>query len=358
MRNEGSITKTFTFNGKRYYINAPTERDAILKMAKKIQELESGRIVESSMLLKDWIEVCIDTYKTNLKDITLEKYRNRMKNCVVQHIGHKRLKDVKELDCQYCINQQIGHSSYMIKQTYQMLKFVFDKAVQNKLINSNPALYISLPKGHKEERRALTEKERDAFLHCAFKDRKYIAFLLSYYCGCRPTEALMVKGEDIIDINGVPHLWIKGTKSANANRQVPIPNDLYQVIKNTAKDSPIAVSTTGSLINEKQRQRYWNSLKRDMNIYLGCRMYRNELLPPYPLDDSLCHYSLRHDYATRLARRIPINQTKYLLGHSDIKITSNIYQHLTSTLLDTNDIIGAVSVVPSVVPSGIKPCHS
>lgn len=349
MRKKGTIVKTFTFESKRYYIYGKDEKDAIYKMMKKMQELEHQDAIQSDMLVKDWIEICIDTYKNNLKDITLEKYRNKMKNCVEQYIGHKRLNEVKEIDCQRCLNYQIGHSAYMIKQTSQMLKFIFDKAVQNKLLTSNPALYLSIPKGHKEERRGFTDKEREAFLSCAFKDRKYIAFLLSYFCGCRPSESLMVKGKDIIEVNGEHFLWIKGTKSQNANRKVPLPDELYQVIKNTKKESPIATSVTGKVINEKQRQRYWNALKRDMNIYLGCRVYRNELVPPYPLSEDICHYSLRHDYATRLAKSIPIVQAKYLLGHSDIKITSNIYQHLSSEHLDTKDIINAVSVVPSVV---------
>ena len=41
------IRKTFTFEGKRYTVRGKTEKDAIMKMANKIRDLEEGTFVLS-----------------------------------------------------------------------------------------------------------------------------------------------------------------------------------------------------------------------------------------------------------------------------------------------------------------------
>ena len=49
------IRKTFTFEGKRYTVRGKTEKEAIMKMANKIRDLEEGRIVVSgNMTVEAW----------------------------------------------------------------------------------------------------------------------------------------------------------------------------------------------------------------------------------------------------------------------------------------------------------------
>lgn len=41
-------------------------------------------------------------------------------------------------------------------------------------------------------------------------------------------------------------------------------------------------------------------------------------------------YCLRHTFCTDLQKKgMPINVAKYLMGHSDISVTANIYTHIT-----------------------------
>ena len=56
------------------------------------------------------------------------------------------------------------------------------------------------------------------------------------------------------------------------------------------------VSRLGKLssVREASYNRCANDLKRQMNIAMGCRTYRNALIPPYPLKDSFVPYELRH----------------------------------------------------------------
>jgi site-specific recombinase XerD len=62
---------------------------------------------------------------------------------------------------------------------------------------------------------------------------------------------------------------------------------------------------------------------------MGATVYRNEIIVSKVADD-LVPYCLRHTYGTDLQDAgVPINVAKYLMGHSDITVTANIYTHTT-----------------------------
>lgn len=93
------IRKTFTFEGRRYTVRGKTEKEAIMKMANKIRDLEEGRIVISgNMTVREWASECVETYKTKQSMITRKKYLNRMEACVLCEIGNRRLKDIKKIE--------------------------------------------------------------------------------------------------------------------------------------------------------------------------------------------------------------------------------------------------------------------
>ena len=80
-----------------------------------------------------------------------------------------------------------------------------------------------------------------------------------------------------------------------------------------------------------------------MNIELGCKTYRNKLIPPFPLADDLCSYCLRHTFCTNLQRRgVDIRTAQRLMGHSDIRMTANIYSHtgIEDISSDYDQIVG------------------
>lgn len=321
--------KWFTFEGRQYSVRGDTLDEVYEKKAKKIQELkETGRIVSGDTLLKDWAIQCIETYKVNQKEITRQKYMARVRHCILEEIGDLPLKKIKPLQCQQVLNAQAGKSKTQIDEVYHALKFIFDKAVENHLIAHSPAAGIEKPEGYKHHRRALTATERKFFAAVSLEDRRYFYFALMLFCGCRPSEAASAKGSDLSVKGGVPMLHIRGTKTAKSDRYVPVPAELWDKIKDTPKDEFIAVTGSGGKIN-LNRQRLWKSFTRQINIAMGCRMYRNALIPPYPLADDLVPYCLRHEYCTELARRgIDIRVAQKLMGHADIKMTANIYTNL------------------------------
>ena len=336
------VRKSFTFEGKRYFVKGKTEEEAIIKRAEKKKELEAGRVVvSSSMSVSDWAYKAVEAYKTNQKDITKKKYVGNMRHNILEEIGDMPLKSVKPIHCQNVLNLQAGKSKAQIAEVCQTLKFIFGKAYENGLIAVNPAEHIIKPIGTKTYRRVITDNEREHLLKVADSDPRFTLFLLMLYCGCRPSEAMEVQGRDISIMDGYPVLHIRGTKTARADRYVPIPNEFYQKIKKTEPFSYIAPNAAGRKHNESSYKRVCANLRREMNISMGCRMYRNHLIPPLPLADDFVPYDLRHTYCTDLQKKgVDIRTAQYLMGHSDIRMTANIYTHA-----DNSTVVSAAKLL-------------
>lgn len=343
MAKQYKISRSFTYEGKRYFIKANSEAEYGAKKERKIQQLKNdGSVTRSVMTVKQWSEMCIETYKTGQKDITKKIYTGRVNHCILEYIGNRKLVDVTPIDCQMVLNMQAGKSLSQITEVQNALKFIFKKAVTNGLIRSNPAEDLVRPKAAaKKKRRAITPYEQEHILKVAQTKRKYYMYLLMLLCGCRPSEAIEAKGSDIVEIEGYNMLHIRGTKTAFSDRFVPISDDLYSLIKDTPKSEYIALFENGNRITYEKRTRMWNSFKHDLNLSMGCKTYRNELIPPFPVAEDLVPYCLRHTYCTNLARNgIDIRVAQKLMGHADIKMTANIY-----TNLDISDVISTAKVL-------------
>ena len=326
------IRKTFTFDGKRYSAYGDSEKEALLRMFEKKKALEEGKVtVSGSMTVSEWTEIAISTYKQNVSPEVMKDMMMRIRKHILSAIGYRALRSVKPLDCQAIMNRCSGMSFSHIQKLTQELRFIFSTAVQNKLILENPAEYITIPKAVKGKRQSLTEDERKVFLRACEGTDRFRVFQLMYYCGCRPAEAIGCEGRDLGVMDGVSILHIRGTKTVNADRIVPIPEDFHDLIKDTPSDEPLAPNDRGRHHSESSYNRAVSSLRREMNILLGCRVYRNQLIPPFPLRESFVPYDLRHTFCTDLARKgVDIRIAQKLMGHSSINITSDIYTHVDS----------------------------
>lgn len=67
---------------------------------------------------------------------------------------------------------------------------------------------------------------------------------------------------------------------------------------------------------------------RTWDLTAGAKTYRNAVVN-HVIDQSITPHYLRHTYATQLYRAgYDLKTAQYLLGHSDIRTTANIYSHI------------------------------
>ena len=325
---------SFTYNGKRYEVYANDLEELYAKKAIRKKELADNLIVYDRHISVDtWAEKAFNTYKQGLKG--LEDTKARYRKYVSPYIGLKPLGSIKAVECQTILNNCSGMSYSHCMKLKQELSFIFERAVENQIIPFNPAKKLRLPEYERGTRRSITEHERKHFMMCYEKDPSYLLFYIILQCGCRPEEAINLIGRDIDHEKRLLH--IRGTKTKNSDRYVPISDALYAVIKGVKPFEPISPNRSGKKHTESSYNRLCAHLKRDMNISMGCKTYRNQLIPPYPLADDFVPYCFRHTYCTDLCKAgVDVRTAQKLMGHANISITADIYTHI-----DINDIQAA-----------------
>ena len=325
--------KRFTYEGKTYSVYADKKVDLGRLMERKLEELKhSPKILNEYTTVSEWAYKCIESYKTNQSPKTHKDFIYTVRANILSMIGDRLISSIRPIDCQNVLNAQAGRSVSQINAVCQALAFLFSHALENNLIVSDPTVHLVRPSGTRGHRRALTTREREIVIKVAKTDRRYYLYLLMIFCGCRPSEAAEVRGRDITKIDGFYMLHIRGTKTALSDRYVPIPDELYQLIRKTPKFETVALNERGNKITNQAR--LWNSFSRQLNLEMGCRTYRNKLIPPYPLAQDLVPYCLRHEYCTNLARQgVDVRTAQKLMGHTTIKTTVNIYTHVDNSAL-------------------------
>lgn len=337
------VRRTFTFDGKRYEVSGKTLEEALEKKHRKLKELEEGALKKSGQaLVKGWYKTAYETFKVNISYEYYKESLYRVEKHIIPSIGHLPLNKVTTLDCQKIMNAQKGKSKSHISKLSQELFFIFDSAMRNRMIKENPMQYVTKPKGTEKKRRALTEDERKHLLNVLPTDPRFIFFELMLYCGCRPSEAMEVKYSDVTEIDGVKFLHIRGSKTVNSDRVVPIPPALMERLSRT-QGGYICTTLKGTRHSESSYKRMVSSLERAMNLDMGAKLYRNELLYPLPLAKDFVPYLLRHTYCTDLKKKgVDVRTAKDLMGHADIRTTANIYDHTdTESLMTAAHLLGA-----------------
>lgn len=323
------IQKTFTdSSGVRHYVRGKTLEEAIIKREDLKRRLAAGDTVRSSsMTFKEWSGIALKTYKPNVSPRYMVQIQNRLDKHILTYIGQMPIGRITMIECQQVLNGVAGMSRSTITKLSQELYFYFDTARKSGLIPKNPAEGLIRPTGYANKRRSLTPEERAAFLTAAEKEPRFVLFELMLYCGCRPAEAAEVKYEDVIELENVPFLHIRGTKTANSDRFVPIPEELKPKLCGTSLRGFCALTKANTRHGETSYKRLVSRLKREMNILMGAQVYRNKIVVEVLADDFV-PYLFRHTYCTDLKKMgVDVRIAKDLMGHADIKTTANIYDH-------------------------------
>lgn len=337
---EYKYRKSFTFGGKRYWVKGQTLEEVYSKMANRRRDLEEGRVIISgNTTVEEWSYRALAIHKSKT-----DNYQNtllQLRKHILPAIGPLPIKSVKPIQLDEIMQAQEGMSYSHVTKIYQLLKFIFRTAKANELIIKDPTENLLRPKCVKGSRRSITAHERKHLLEC-FDRCDFRLFELMLFCGCRPEEAARVIGKDFEIIEGKPMLHIRGTKTVNSDRYVPAPPRIWEKRPKNPFEY-FAPNQAGGPCVDSSYRRLRERLKRELNISMGCRVYRNALVPPYPLADDFVPYCLRHTYCTDLAKaKVDVRVAQKLMGHANISITADIYTHTDmDDILEASDLLKA-----------------
>jgi integrase len=364
--------KTFTFDGRRYQVTAPTEHELIVKVALRKRDLEEGKKrIEKIMTVRAWSVIFVKTYlEGTMDESTLDDHQYRLDNFLLPALGSLRMCDVRQVHCQGAMKALAEFSRDRIGKAYNTLNRMFEAGKANGLVLENPAAGIKLPEGKKDgTHRSITDAEREITLLVAKTHRCGLWIKTTLYTGIRPQEAAALQGRHINTKTAELHIEqarkktgkIGNPKSEAGARIIPIPETLLADFK-ALRLGPfeyVFKNSDGKRMTASNMSGGWANFKREMQIAAGCKVYRNELVPPLPIADDLVPYCYRHTYCTDLqAAGVPLNIAKYLMGHSDIRMTANIYTHTTPEMLQAaKAAIDAYTLIKTSAPTH-TPTHT
>lgn len=340
---------TFMWNGKQYKCRGKTLEEAIEKKLNKIRALENGDVgISKNMTVHRWLLEWMETYKKgNVTDQTYQRFEGMLKNRIDPAIGSYKLKDVTDIHLQKIMNSRAGNSYDDTVKLYRFLRAAFKQARMSRLIAYDPAESIIMPKTTKGSFRSIYPSERKAILEVCKTHKAGTWIKLMLYCGLRPGETFALEWRDIdfnkkrINVSRALEAGksreVKEPKSKAGIRSIPIPDELLQEFAKNKKGPFEPVFTQQKAPKPHTRTSgncLWRSFKRALDIYMGAEVYRNKIVHSKVAPD-LFPYCLRHTYGTDLQDAgVPINIAKYLMGHSDISVTANIYTDTTERVIN------------------------
>lgn len=328
----------------RKVIRSDSKKDFLAKCRYYETLYAKGVDISSNLTVEEWAWMWFKTYK---QDHVGASQRRNLEIIIRKHIcpaiGFMPLRDVRQLNVQQFINSLAGQSKSQIVKIRGTLKQIFEQAYNNNKIESNPIKGITLPESTESHRRALTANEQKTLLAVCKTHRGGLWVRIMLECGLRRGETIPLRWGDIDFANGILTIdkaaefvskknaaTEKSTKTESGERKVPIPPDLLHDLE-AVKGKPFELifrNKDGGMMSEQKVRTLWRSICRDWDIAMGAKLYRNKIVV-HALDQEITPHYLRHTYATNLRRAgIDMKTAQYLLGHSDIRTTANIYSHV------------------------------
>ena len=317
-KSDGSLNRKYFYGHTR--AEAEERRNEYKSMVSKGQT--SFAI---SMTLSEWIDAYLTTYRTNVNP-HYHASDNVPYNRLKKALGNRLINSISESELQRELNTLQGMSFSTVDKYRQAIQRVFHKATKNRLIPYDPADELVMPTFTKGTHRALTQDEINCIIQNWQLHYTGIWMMLLLFTGLRRGEMMALEW-DCIDmehrtiavqqvtvIDSNESIIEKRAKTAAGIRIIPIAEPLYKVLDSV----PVRERVGFVCLSAHRRQLTQSATKRGLQGFLKATGL------------SFRYHDLRHTFATLLYDAgVDVKAAMYFLGHADIKMTMQLYTHLS-----------------------------
>ena len=342
-----------------------TAKEARVAAQPILNKLLLGKnIIESDITFSQFANEWLDDRKSSLKLATQHNLGISI-DIANKYFSNKKMKDITSYEYQQFINDYATKVKYSTLNTrHHAIKSIFNYAVKFGIILNNPAIYVELPKIKIPKKEItdlyLTKEELKDFLYFVkYKryggpsDYFYPLCVMLAYTGMRVGEACALTWEDVDFKNKT--IFIHSTmfsknythyerqdtpKNESSIRHIFMGETLISVLKDWKKLQLRLRLKNGGLTNKIDKEDYvFTKFTRSVdgkhkeivvipNVIRSIFDYMNRI-GAYP--KHMHAHMLRHTHVSLLAetRKVSLTDIQARLGHSNDRITKEVYLHVT-----------------------------
>jgi integrase len=344
-----------------------TKADALSAGTKAMNEyLNAGTVfVPKELSVSDYMDYWIEIdCRPNLKPSTIASYKKYIRLHFSPKIGHYLLTSISAEQLQSLINDLVseGFSKNTIISIKGILSSSLNYAVQPlHYIQTSPMVYVKIPKGSRSNFKAslyVRDVIEEDVINKIFErfpkgTSPYLPMMLAYHCGLRLGEAFAVTWDNVnfdnktitidkqLQWHDEKKVWYLTPPKYNSSRII----DIDQFVLNLLNELRAEQAANRELYDEFYTTLHYNE-QDGINTSSGevidfINVYENGgFIQPRTMQhtSTVIHefcptfnfHSLRHTHCTRLLEAgLPLKYVQERLGHKNINVTMNIYNHLT-----------------------------
>lgn len=340
--------------GKKRSVYARTLTEVAKKQRQKIFENEQQvNVVDNKMTLDEWYEKWITVCKTHCRDTTKRTYAIQY-NRLREALGWRKLNSLNLVVLQDAFNK-LG-SDQTRSDCKSLIVDILNRAVENGLLNKNPALGINpiIDGKAKQEKRILSAQETKLLLDSSKGGMMYPIFVVALGTGMRIGEILgltwdcvdfekeVIRVEKTLSYlpgDGKMALYeFHKPKTMAGYRRIPMTRVVKKVLV-IQKDRREHIATMFSpregfenlVFTSKTNNPLNASNIKDSINYIVAKINREN---PDFYFEHLTPHGLRHTFATNCIERGMTPKTlQKIMGHSSLQMTMDLYCHVREDTL-------------------------
>lgn len=323
-------TGRYDENGKPILIRLSSSKSSA-DLEKKVQDIQyklrhkmptlSKEVVTFGDYSQKWL-----TTKEQRSIKTYEMYENVLK--YTESLNDTSLDLIRTSDIQLLISNNSDHPR-TCEQILLTLRQIFDMAVNDDIITKNPCRNIQLPRHVKEEKRILTEEEREIVKKAEGLSDLQRAYLhILYGTGVRPAEACALTWSDVDFLNNTITInkALQFTNSRVASVGLPktdksirtLPVLPFVMASISALKAKGAYSPTETILGAENGKLRTRSAYRNIFDTAIKKLGLKDITP----------YMFRHTFCSMcFFNQVDIKTCQALMGHADTKMILTTYSH-------------------------------
>lgn len=325
-------------------IYGKTQTEVSKKLRQLCKEVDDGIYKEPvKYTVKDWAEIWLKDYSTNLKPLTVKQYTSYIKNHIIAKMGAVKLIRLDAPIIQRFYNQLVedGLTPKTVKNIHGILHLMLETAVEVGYIKTNPSSVCKLPKIEKKQIKPLENEDLINFLNAIQGDRYETLFLVDLFTGLRQSELLGLTWDCIDFDRGTMYVYRQLQKNNGTYYFASLKNGKSRTIS-------LAPSITKALKTQKSwqaecRLKSYDMWKNDDDFVftdeLGKHLTQSNTYKRFKHIvesigvSSARFHDLRHTYAVAaLQSGDDIKTVQETLGHHTAAFTLDVYGHVTEQM--------------------------